>query len=69
MTDFEDDEMEFWLQVRPDDPRDRIYEIIQSLQKLLASPNETDKASMVAEAIEHIKALQQQVEVQQCHTT
>jgi hypothetical protein len=40
MIDFEDDEMEFWLQVRPDDPRDRIDEKIQSLQELIASSNE-----------------------------
>jgi hypothetical protein len=39
MRDFEHDE-EFWLQVRPDDPRDRIDEIIQSLQELRAFSNE-----------------------------
>jgi DnaJ-domain-containing protein 1 len=60
MRDFEDDEMEFWLQVRCDDPRDRIDEKIQSLQELIASSNEVqpdDPGDRIDEIIQSLQEL------------
>jgi hypothetical protein len=45
--------------------RDRINEKLRALQELIPHCNKTDKASMLDEAIEYLKSLQQQVQVSQ----
>jgi phytochrome-interacting factor 3 len=49
--------------------RDRINEKMKALQMVIPNCNKTDKASLLAEAVEYIKMLQLQLQVQGFNNT